>query len=319
MVNVGSPDEPTPAAVRRFLREFLGDPDVVRANRVAWWLFLNGVILPRRGRRSARAYRSIWTERGSPLMDFSKRQRESLERELDSGFRVALAMRYGNPSLESGLDELAQAGCTRILLLPMFPQFSRATSGSIEKAVREALRRRGGAHELTVVSPWFDDEGYIDALAALVRAERDRARPDQLVISFHGLPASSVEERDPYRDQCVATAKALARELDLAPSGWTMAFQSRFGRGRWLEPYAVDVVRELARKHARVLVVCPGFVADCLETLEELRIRLAEHFRAAGGRELVVLPCLNDDPAWIATLARLVRRSARPPGMELAR
>lgn len=316
LVNVGSPDAPTTAAVRRYLREFLGDPDVVKLNRAAWWLVLNGVVLPLRSPKSARLYQSIWTERGSPLIDNSVQQRERLASELGAGFRVALAMRYGNPSLARGMDELASAGCRRVVLVPMFPQFSRATTGSVEKAVHAECSRLGERPDLVVLPPWFDDDGYIAALAASVSQARAKAEFDHLLISFHGLPASSVAEGDPYRDQCVATAGALARKLGLSDSAWTLAFQSRFGRKRWLEPYATDVVRALAPAHPRVLVICPGFVADCLETLEELHLRLAQDFRAAGGAELAVVPCLNAGAGWIATLARLVRRHAQPHGIE---
>jgi ferrochelatase len=310
VVNIGSPDAPTSAAVRRYLSEFLGDPDVVRANRVLWWFIWNGVILPLRSRKSARLYASIWTARGSPLVDISRTQTQLLARELGDKFKVVLAMRYGNPSLRVGLDELRAAGCKRLLLLPMFPQFSRATTGSIEKAVRAEIAKAGDSFELSVVPPWFDDAGYIDCLAARVREARDAASFDHLVVSFHGLPARSVDEGDPYRDQCVATANALVKQLELGAADWTLVYQSRFGRERWLEPYAVETLPKLAAQHPRVLVVCPAFVADCLETLEEIRIQLAETFRAAGGREFRVAPCLNEDPRWITTLVRLVRAAS---------
>lgn len=307
VVNIGSPDAPTPSSVRRYLREFLGDPDVVQVNRVLWWCLLNGVILPLRSRSSARLYASIWTERGSPLVDISRTQAQLLARELGSGFEVQLAMRYGSPSLRSGLDQLRAAGCKRLLVLPMFPQFSRATTGSIEKAVRGEIASAGHAFEVGVVEPWFDDAGYIECLAARVRDERAARGFDHLVLSFHGLPARSVEQGDPYRDQCVATASALVKQLALAADDWTLVYQSRFGRERWLEPYAVETLPALAARHPRVLVLCPGFAADCLETLEEIGMRLAETFRAAGGREFRVAPCLNVDPRWITTLVRLVR------------
>jgi ferrochelatase len=307
VVNIGSPDAPTPPAVRRYLREFLGDPDVVQVNRVLWWCLLNGVILPLRSRSSARLYATIWTERGSPLVDISRTQTQMLARELGPGFKVALAMRYGSPSLRAGLDELRAAGCKRLLLLPMFPQFSRATTGSIEKAVRGEIARAGDAFEVSVVAPWFDDTGYIEALAARVREERAARGFDHLVLSFHGLPARSVEQGDPYRDQCVATANALVARLALGADEWTLVYQSRFGREPWLEPYAVETLPALAPRFPRVLVACPGFAADCLETLEEIGVRLAETFRTAGGRELRVAPCLNQDPRWITTLVRLVR------------
>jgi ferrochelatase len=312
--NIGSPDAPTPRAVRRYLREFLGDPDVVRANRVVWWFVLNGLVLPLRSRSSARLYASIWTARGSPLIDISRTQAQMLARELGPGFRVALGMRYGNPSLGAGLDELRRAGCARVVLVPMFPQYSRATTGSIEKAAREAIESSHGALALDVVPPWFDDADYVACVAERVR---DAQRPDpfdHVVISFHGLPVRSIAEGDPYRDQCVATAGALARALELGPEQWTLVYQSRFGREPWLEPYAAVTLPALARRYPRVVMVCPGFTADCLETLEELRVQLARSFREAGGRELTVVPCVNDQPQWIETLARLVRRRSAARG-----
>lgn len=312
--NIGSPDAPTPRAVRRYLREFLGDPDVVRANRVVWWFVLNGIVLPLRSRSSARLYASIWTERGSPLIDISRTQAQLLARELGSGFRVALGMRYGNPSLRAGLDELRRAGCARVVLVPMFPQYSGATTGSIEKAAREVVEDSRGALELDVVPPWFDDADYVACVAERVR-DAQRSQPfDHLVVSFHGLPVRSIAEGDPYRDQCVATAGALARALDLRPEQWTLVYQSRFGREPWLEPYAAVTLPALARRYPRVVMVCPGFTADCLETLEELRVQLASSFREAGGEKLTVAPCVNDQQRWIATLARLVRRRSEARG-----
>jgi ferrochelatase len=305
LVNVGSPDEPTPAAVRRFLAEFLGDPDVVELPRVVWWPLLHGLILPLRSRKSAQLYASIWTERGSPLIDISRRQGAQLAEELGQAYRVSVAMRYGQPSIAHGLDELEASGCLRVVLVPMFPQWSRATSGSVESAVRAELARRGSRMSLAIVPAWFDDPGYIDCLAERV-IESGFDSSWHLVQSFHGLPASLVERGDPYRSQCEATAAALASRLVLSRDRWSLVFQSRFGPTRWLEPYATELVPSLARTHPRVLVTCPGFAADCLETLEELDVRLREAYRAAGGERFALVPCLNDQQRWIATLARLV-------------
>ncbi len=309
-VNVGSPAAPTAREVRRWLREFLGDPAVVAAPRLAWWFVLNGIVLPFRAPRSAELYRRIWTSAGSPLLAISERVRAGLARELGPRYRVALGMRYGSPSIADGLARLAREGCGRVLLFPAFPQWSAATSGSGEREARRVLAGRERAPELVVVPPYPEDPGFVGCLAALVREARAAGPVDHHVFSFHGLPESAVRNGDPYRDQCEGTARALARELGLAEGDWTLVYQSRFGRAKWLEPEAARLVPALAARHPRVLLVAPSFTADCLETLEELRLRLSEDFRARGGVELRVVPCPNDDPRWIAAAAALVRRSA---------
>ena len=310
LCNLGSPASPETADVRRYLAEFLADPRVVEANPVVWWLVRNLVVLPFRPRASARLYRSIWTRDGSPLIVESRRQAEWLARELGAGFRVRLAMRYGEPSIAVAVEDLCAAGCERIVLLPLFPQYSAPTSGSVYAAVYAALAARRVQPALRVVPPYFDDPGYVRALAARVVEATAGTRIDHHVFSFHGLPASYVARGDPYRDQCERTAAALARELALPPDRWSIVFQSRFGREPWLEPYADRYVPALARRAPRVSIAMPGFTADCLETLEEIAIRLRESFVEAGGEQLVVVPALNDHPAWLEALAALVRREA---------
>lgn len=310
LVNVGSPSAPTPPAVRRYLREFLGDPEVVKLNRVAWWLLLNGIILPLRAPKSAKLYQSIWTEHGSPLIHNSRLQRAGLQGQLGERYAVALAMRYGEPSIEQGLDELEERGCREVLLVPMFPQYSGTTSGTIEKAVRAALSRRATRLTLRVMPPHFAEDGYIAALAERVRESTSGVQVDHHVFSFHGLPQRYVRDGDPYRDHCVTTANALGARLGLRTDQWSLVFQSRFGREPWLQPYAVEAVPALARKHKSIAVVCPGFTADCLETLEEIREALGRTFREAGGKTWTVAPCLNDHPRWLEALAGLVRRAA---------
>jgi ferrochelatase len=328
LVNLGSPAAPTTAAVRRYLAEFLGDPMVVDANPVVWWLVRNLIVLPFRSPKSAELYRSVWTEEGSPLVAISRRQRDGLARELGPTYRVELAMRYGQPSIAGALARLGDAGCEEVLLVPMFPQASRTTTGTVERAVERAREHAPASLRLTTVAPYYAHEAYVAALAARVRETLTEGEVDHVVLSFHGLPTRLVErEGDPYRDHCEATAAALARALDLAPGSWTLAYQSRFGREPWLEPDVVDVVRGLAGSGARVLVACPGFTADCLETLEEISLRLVESFREHGGRDLRVVPCLNDHPVWTAGLAAIVRetcegagaRRDRPAGREPAR
>jgi ferrochelatase len=301
-VNLGSPAAPTAPAVRAFLDEFLGDPAVVDLNPLLWWLLRKGLVLPRRAPRSAEAYASIWSPQGSPLAVFSRRFCAALGRVLGPTFRVEGAMRYGEPSLARGLAALRGAGARRVVVLSAFPQASRTTSGTIE----HALKRLATPDELVFVPAWPDERGYIEALAEEPRAAL-AAEPDRhLVVSIHGLPVRYVEAGDPYREHCERTARALIASLALAPERWTLAWQSRFGPGRWLEPDVRAVVAERVRRGQRVLVVTPGFTTDCLETLEELGLRLREE---AGG-DVRVLPCLNDAPRWVAAAAELVRRSS---------
>jgi ferrochelatase len=312
LVNLGTPDAPTPRAVRRYLDEFLGDPLVVDLQPVLWWLIRKALVLPLRARRSAELYSSIWSRAGSPLLAHARDLAGALATELGPAYRVAVAMRYGNPSLAAGLEELERQGCRRAVIAPLFPQWSRSTSGSIAAAVARALAR-SPLLEHALLEPYYGDPGYVAAVAARVR-EAGLDGVDHLVLSFHGLPERYVAAGDPYREQCEATAQAVAAELDLDPGRFSLAFQSRFGRGRWLEPDVAELVPALARGSCRVLVACPGFAADCLETLEELHVRLRRRFLASGGIELRVAPCLNSDPRWAGALARLVREAAQPLG-----
>lgn len=301
--NIGSPDAPTATAVRRYLDEFLGDPMVVDQNRLLWWVVRKLIILPLRSPRSAAAYRAVWSEEGSPLVAISKRFAEKLALELGFDFRVALGMRYGNPSLAAGAAELSGHGCERIVCLPAFPQYSRTTSGTLEKE----LARRFGADGIACAPAYYADSGYIGALAASIAEAMEAGGFEHVVFSFHGLPLRYVENGDPYRDHCEQTAALIAARLSLTEERWTLCYQSRFGREPWLEPATADRVLELARRHPRLLVACPGFTADCLETLEEIGIRLRKDFLARGGLELQVVPCLNDDPRWVRAAADCVR------------
>lgn len=310
-VNLGSPAAPEPAAVRAFLDEFLGDPLVVDVNRALWWLVRKAVILPLRGKKSAELYRRVWRADGSPLAVFSGRFAARLAAELGSDVPVALAMRYGAPSIADGLRHLVESGCERIALFTAFPQGSRTTSGTVEREVRRVLPRVAARAlpELVVVAPYHADAGYVAALAAGVRRTLAAgAPPDHVVLSFHGLPERYVALGDPYRDHCEATARALAAELALPGGAWSLAYQSRFGRERWLGPDIAEVVPALAPAKKRVLVCAPSFTTDCLETLEELDLRLREALARRGG-ELVLVPCLNDDAEWGSAAARIVRRA----------
>ena len=297
----------------RYLREFLSDPRVVRAPRLVWLPILNGIVIPRRRRRVAEDYARIWTEAGSPLLVHSRAAADALGSRLGRGFAVALGMRYGRPSLASALDELAAAGCGRIVAVPLFPQWSDTTNGTLEAALRRELARRRDAPALEVAAPPCDDPAYVEALARRIEEARGATPVDLHVLSFHGLPESYVRRGDPYRDQCQRTADALARRLGLERGGWELAFQSRFGPRPWLRPYLDELLAERAGTHPRALVAMPGFAADCLETLVEVGVGLRRAFLEAGGEELVVVPALNDSAPWIEALEGHVRRVAPGP------
>jgi ferrochelatase len=312
LVNLGSPDAPTPAAVRAFLDEFLGDRFVVDLNPALWWAVRKLLVLPRRAEPVSKLYASIWTPEGSPLTANSRRLAQALGPALGSGWRVALGMRYGRPSLVGALEELRAAGCREVLAAALFPQASGTTTGSIEAALRE-LARRPGAPRLRLMAAYPDHPAYLRALAVGLREELARGPVDHTVFSLHGLPVRYVRAGDPYQSHCERTVRGLARELGLAEGDWTLCYQSRFGQGEWLAPSSETVVPALAARHPRVLIAMPGFAADCLETLEEVGVRLAESFRAAGGRELRVAPCLNDHPAWVAALSEMLREAWDAP------
>ncbi|RFA27218.1 ferrochelatase [Alkalilimnicola ehrlichii] len=314
LTNLGTPDEPTPAALKRYLREFLGDPRIVEAPRALWWLVLNGIILRTRPRRSAQAYRRVWTEEGSPLLAISRRQASALQKALRERFEqpipVALGMRYGNPSLEQALAELEAAGVERLLVLPLYPQYSATTTASTFDAVSKLLRKRRNLPELRFVRDYHDDARYIEAMAHSIREFREqRGTADKLVLSFHGIPRKYVDLGDPYRDQCARTAELIAAKLGLHEQEWVMTFQSRFGPKEWLKPYTDKTLKKMARSGTRkVDLVCPGFAVDCLETLEENAMENRDLFLDAGGENFRYIPCLNDRPEHIAALASLVGR-----------
>jgi ferrochelatase len=312
ITNLGTPTAPTTAAVRRYLAEFLADPRVVDLPRWLWLPILHGVILRLRPRRSAAAYREIWSEEGSPLLVNSRRQAAALERalaqRLPGDVKVALGMRYGEPSIAAALEELEDWGARRVLVLPLYPQYSASTTGSTYDAVLAALAARRRMPDLRLVSSYHDHPGYIEALAESVRAARRRHGDGaRLLMSFHGLPQRYCDAGDPYYEQCLETARLVAARLGETAENWAVAFQSRVGREKWLQPYTEVLLREWAGAGVlKVQVLCPGFSADCLETLEEIAIRAAELFRACGGEALHYIPALNDQPDHIAALADIV-------------
>jgi ferrochelatase len=316
LVNLGTPDEPTTGAVRRYLRQFLSDPRVVEIPRPIWLLILYGFILPFRPSRSAHAYQQIWTEEGSPLLRISEDIGRSLQHRLTQRFSgpvdVALGMTYGNPSIPSALEQLYEKGVRRIVVLPLYPQYSGTTTASVFEATAAALARRRWIPELRFISQYHDAPGYIAALAASITDYWEQnGRGDKLLLSFHGVPKRTLELGDPYHCQCLKTARLLAKTLDLGDDDWLLAFQSRLGRAEWLKPYADETIAELGRSGLETLdVVCPGFAADCLETLEETAMQNRDIFREAGGGDLHYIPALNARDDHVAFLARLVEKHA---------
>jgi ferrochelatase len=309
VVNLGTPDAPTTEAVRRFLAEFLSDPRVVDLPRIPWQLILRTVILPFRPKRSAHAYRQVWTPAGSPLLTGTEALTRALERRLAAILPapplVAMGMSYGNPSIGQALDRLQAAGIERLVVLPLYPQYSATTTAAALDRVDAALARWPMQPARLVIEDYHDDPAHIAALAASIQAAR--APFDHLLFSFHGIPARYAAAGDPYGERCLATARLVAARLGLPGRRWSVAFQSRVGRARWLEPYTEDRLRELAALGGgRLAVVCPGFAVDCLETLEEIAIRGSTTYLTAGGADFEYIPALNDDAAQVDSLARLV-------------
>lgn len=314
LAQVGTPEAPTPQAVRPYLREFLGDPRVIEYNRPLWWLILNGIILRTRPKRSARLYSRIWTEKGSPLKVITEAQtRELQERMLKRypGMRVVYGMRYGKPSLESAVDNLIEAGCTKILLFPLYPQYSATTSASAYDSVLKHILRRRWVPTLRIAEPYYDSAFYVDAVAATINEayESFSIQPEKLVLSYHGIPERYIKKGDPYCCQCTETTVALTSKLNIPSNDVIHTYQSRFGKEPWLVPYTDVTIEELARDGVkRIAVACPGFVADCLETLDELGNEAREAFKKLGGEELHLIPCLNAHPLWLNGLEALVTR-----------
>ena len=312
LINLGTPDSPTAAAVKPYLREFLGDPRVVEIPRALWWLILNGVILNTRPKKSAQKYAQIWTGEGSPLLVHTQRQAKLLKGYLGElhgdAPAVEYAMRYGNPSVASALEKLGQQNCGRILILPLYPQYAASSTASAFDAVFDALRKMRNMPEIRTVRSFHDHPGYIAALAASVREDwLQNGRPDVLVMSFHGVPHYSLDKGDPYHCECQKTGRLLAEALELKPDQYRITFQSRFGRAEWLKPYTAATLEELGKQGVnRVDAICPGFVGDCLETLEEIAMEGKASFLGAGGREFRYIPCLNERDDWIHALSDIV-------------
>jgi ferrochelatase len=335
LINLGTPEAPTPSAVRRYLRQFLGDPRVLDMNPVGRALLLNVVILPTRPRKSAHAYQAIWDrERGAPLLYHGRDLQAAVAAALGDTWRVELGMRYGTPSIATALDQLIAAGVDRVIALALFPHTASSSSGSALAELYRVAAARLTVPRLVTVGAFHDDAGFLDAEVAVARPVLDAERPEHVVFSFHGLPERHVRAADPrgdrclaaatccdvldrdnrdcYRAQCYATARALTARLGLAPAATTVGFQSRLGRVPWIRPYTDDILAELAgRGVRRVAVMCPAFVADCLETIEEIGLRAATTWRELGGESLTLVPSLNATPTWVDAVATMARRAAQ--------
>ncbi len=313
LANLGTPDAPTAPALRRYLAEFLGDHRVVEIPKPIWWLILHGIILRVRPAKSAAKYATVWTPQGSPLKVWTETQAKLLQGYLgERGHQVTVryAMRYGNPSIASVLDELKAQGATRVLIVPAYPQYSGTTTASVFDAVAHWGLKTRHLPELRFVNRYHDDPGYIDALAQRMQHHwLHHERGDHLVMSFHGLPERNLHLGDPYHCECHKTARLLAQKLGIDKDRYTVTFQSRFGKAKWLEPYTEPTLIAMAQKGVKsVDVVCPGFTSDCIETLEEINQEAREAFLHAGGKTFEYIECVNDSPDWIRALTHLTEQ-----------
>lgn len=309
LLNLGTPDEPTPQSVRKYLKEFLSDPYVVEIPRLIWWFILNGIILPNRSKEAAARYASIWTKEGSPLRVHTVAQarfvRGYLGERGHKDIHVAYAMRYGQPAIKEQLIDFKEKKFSRVLLLPLYPQYARSSTATALDAASAAMTALDYHPEVRTIEDFHDHPGYIAALAKSVVEYRTRSagRADKLVMSFHGVPQYTVTRGEPYQQQCITTGRLLARALNLREDDYRICFQSRFGRAEWIKPYTSEVLTELGRQNTgRVDMICPGFVSDCLETLEEIAIEGKQIFTQAGGGEYNYIPCLNERHEWLKAL-----------------
>ena len=314
LVNLGTPDAPDAPALRRYLNEFLSDPRVVEIPRLLWYPILNLAILPKRPRVSAEKYKKIWTEQGSPLLSISQQQHAAIQKELERRFqgpvKIELAMRYGNPSIQAGLLKLKAEGVRRLLIMPLYPQYSATTTASVFDAVFSELQTWRWVPELRTVSHYHDNPDYIEALSqSLFEYWNKNLRGEILVMSFHGIPKRNLSLGDPYYCECQKTARLLAENLNLRPQEYRVTFQSRFGKTEWLQPYTDKTLEELARSGTKAVdVICPGFAADCLETLEEIQLENKEVFLQAGGQTYQYVPALNTNYRHIQMLCDVIQQ-----------
>ena len=332
LLNLGTPDAPTVPAVRRYLREFLSDPRVIDIPTIARWLLVNTIIVPFRARQSAHAYQQIWTQDGSPLLLHGLALQRALAYKLGNNYRVALGMRYGSPSIQSAITDLQQQHCQEIILLPLFPQYSSAATGSALEAAIKLLSKQTNIPQFTVLQNFYQHPAFIDAYAQIIQSHLNKTKTDMLIFSYHGLPERQIyrsgcqqlsrcqqqtqcpqldlANANCYRGQCYATSRALAQHLNLNTNQYKVAFQSRLGHTPWIKPYTDELLNSLAQQGIKnIAIVCPAFIADCLETLEEIGIRAREQWQALGGESLQLIPCLNSHPAWVEGLTKIITHS----------
>jgi len=317
-INLGTPDAPTPAAIRRYLAEFLSDPRVIEIPQPLWQVILRLFVLPRRPRSLQPRYQDIWWEEGSPLLVASRWQAEGVEQELARRgipIKAALGMRYGNPSIASAMEALRDAGCDRVLVVPLYPQYAASTTATAVDKVNAYTRRRRNQPEMRFIKRYPDDAGYIAALVETIRSHwQEHGKPERLLLSFHGIPRITVEKGDTYHRDCMDTVRAVKQALGEDGALVHHSFQSRFGAQEWLQPYTEPTLRAWAREGVKTVdAMCPGFLADCLETLEEIQIECRDAFVEEGGESLRYIRCLNGNPTWISALADIVQRNLWTP------
>jgi ferrochelatase len=311
MVNLGTPEEPSASALRKYLKEFLSDPRVVEIPSIVWWPILNFIILTIRPKKSAEKYASVWTDEGSPLRIYSEKQLVKVKETLTNRgveVEILLAMRYGKPSISDSIDQLRKKNVNKILVLPLYPQFSASTTATVFDKVFEKLIKMRNPPAVRTVKSFHDDQNYVNSLASQVlRFWKKTSKPDLLLFSFHGIPVRSLYKGDPYHCQCLKTSRLIAEKIGLNNEEWKVSFQSRFGKAEWLKPYTTQVIKNLPKNGVKSLhVLCPGFVSDCLETLEEIAMEAKEDFLDAGGIEFKYIPCLNDSSFGIDMLTEIV-------------
>ncbi|MBI3758534.1 MAG: ferrochelatase [Deltaproteobacteria bacterium] len=341
LINLGSPDAPTPAAVGRYLREFLMDEFVIDLPKPLRWLLVNLLIVPRRRYASAKLYQNVWTADGSPLLAYTRKLAAGLGETLPEQFVIEIGMRYGQPSIANALAQLCAAGAERLVALPLYPQYAESSYETAARAVRAAALEQGCSDQLELLPPFYDQPGFINACVTRLREYLAQEQPEHFIFSYHSLPVRHIKRLDTagqhclqradccaqitaanqncYRAHCVQTTQAIVRELNLSPDNYSLAFQSRLGRQEWLGPQTNDVLCDLAQRGIkRVAVSCPSFTADCLETLEEIGLRAHAVFLRAGGEALTLVPALNEHPIWVAALADWIKAALKPDSQPLA-